>query len=189
MPEGMAKGVVTAVSAAAGMEPGPSAISVPRSVRQRCLPLIRPLKIWRSRAGSEAKSVRYSRRDLVRRIRMWEFNTTLRKGPSALFRFSVRKKLRLRKREIEHNHYYLFQINSHDDKKYVGGATLKITSNDGTEMELTTDEIGYAYFLTKEMHTYDIAGESVPDGYVLDKLEPETIGPQSGYVYVRLKAK
>ena len=84
---------------------------------------------------------------------------------------------------------YLFQINSHDDKKYVGGATLKITSDDGTEMELTTDEIGYAYFLTKEMHTYDIAVESVPDGYVLDKLEPETIGPQSGYVYVRLKAK
>ena len=57
------------------------------------------------------------------------------------------------------------------------------------ERELTTDESGYAYFLSNEMHTYDIAVVSVPDGYSLEKLDPKTVGPQSGYVTVQLKAK
>ena len=47
-----------------------SAISVPRLARQRCLPLIRPLKIWKSRARSAARSARCSRRSSGRRIRM-----------------------------------------------------------------------------------------------------------------------
>ena len=47
-----------------------SVISVPRSVRQRCLPLIKPLKIWRSRARNAARSAICSRRNSGRRIRM-----------------------------------------------------------------------------------------------------------------------
>ena len=83
----------------------------------------------------------------------------------------------------------LYQVNSHDGKEYVGGATLKFTSDDGTERELTTDEKGYAYFISKEMHTYDVAVTSVPDGYALEKLDPQTTGPLSGYVIVQMKAK
>ena len=84
---------------------------------------------------------------------------------------------------------HLYQINSHDGQKYVPGASVKITSDDGTEMELTTDELGYAYFLSDEMHTYDIAVLSVPDGYDLEKLDPKKFGPQSGYITVQMKAK
>ena len=83
----------------------------------------------------------------------------------------------------------LYQVNSHDGKEYVGGATLKFTSDDGTERELTTDEKGYAYFISNEMHTYDVAVVSVPDGYALEKLDPQTTGPLSGYVIVQMKAK
>ena len=84
---------------------------------------------------------------------------------------------------------YLYQVNSHDGQKYVGGAVVKITSDDGTERELTTDELGYAYFLSDELHTYDVSVVSVPDGYALDKLDPQKFGPQSGYITVQVKAK
>ena len=84
---------------------------------------------------------------------------------------------------------FLYQVNSHDGEKYVPGASVKITSDDGTERELTTDELGYAYFLSDEMHTYDAAVVSVPDGYALDKLDPQKFGPQSGYITVQVKAK
>ena len=66
---------------------------------------------------------------------------------------------------------------------------MKFTSDDGTERELTTDEKGYAYFISNEMHTYDVAVVSVPDGYALDKLDPQKFGPQSGYITVRVKVK
>ena len=84
---------------------------------------------------------------------------------------------------------FLYQVNSHDGEKYVPGASVKITSDDGTERELTTDELGYAYFLSDEMHTYDAAVVSVPDGYALDKLDPQKFGPQSGYITVQMKVK
>ena len=84
---------------------------------------------------------------------------------------------------------FLYQVNSHDGQKYVPGASVKITSDDGTERELTTDELGYAYFLSDEMHTYDVAVVSVPDGYALDKLDPQKFGPQSGYITVQMKVK
>lgn len=84
---------------------------------------------------------------------------------------------------------YIYQVSSHDGKAYVGGVVLNIKSDDGTEMELTTDETGYAYFLTKDMHTYEVDVASVPDGYSLEKLDPKTVGPQSGYITVKLKAK
>ena len=84
---------------------------------------------------------------------------------------------------------FLYQVNSHDGEKYVPGASVKITSDDGTERELTTDELGYAYFLSDEMHTYDVAVVSVPDGYALDKLDPQKFGPQSGYITVQMKVK
>ena len=83
----------------------------------------------------------------------------------------------------------IYQVTSHDTEKYVAGAVLKITSDDGTEMELTTDEKGYAYFLSNEKHTYDAAVVSVPDGYALDKLDPQKFGPQSGYITVQMKVK
>ena len=91
--------------------------------------------------------------------------------------------------EYDGSPVYLYQVNSHNGKEYVGGATLKFTSDDGTERELTTDEKGYAYFMANEMHTYDVAVVSVPDGYALEKLDPQTTGPQSGYVIVQMKAK
>jgi hypothetical protein len=84
---------------------------------------------------------------------------------------------------------YLYQVNSHDGKEYVGGVTLKFTSDDGTEREVTTDESGYAYFMTSGMHTYDVAVTSVPDGYSLEKLDSQKAGPQSGYTTVKLKVK
>ena len=77
----------------------------------------------------------------------------------------------------------------HDGKEYVGGVTLKFTSDDGTEREVTTDESGYAYFMTSGMHTYDVAVTSVPDGYSLEKLDSQKAGPQSGYTTVKLKVK
>ena len=84
---------------------------------------------------------------------------------------------------------YIYQVSSHDGKDYIGGATVNVTSDDGTEMELTTDEAGYAFFTAKEMHTYEVDVVSVPDGYSLEKLDPKTIGPQSGYITVKLKTK
>ena len=84
---------------------------------------------------------------------------------------------------------YLYQVNSHDGRNYVGGVTLKFASDDGTEREVTTDESGYAYFMTSEMHTYDVDVISVPDGYSLEKLDSQKAGPQSGYTTVKLKVK
>lgn len=83
----------------------------------------------------------------------------------------------------------IYQVTSHDTEKYVAGAVLKFTADDGTETELTTDESGYAYFLSNELHTYDVAVLSVPDGYDLEKLDPKKFGPQSGYITVQMKAK
>ena len=84
---------------------------------------------------------------------------------------------------------FMYTLNSHTGEEFMGGVTVKLIAEDGSETELTSEDDGLAVLKTNTGHTFKVTVVSTPDGWAVEKVSPETVGPQSGYITVQLKAK
>jgi len=80
---------------------------------------------------------------------------------------------------------YLYTLAPRADEEYVPGVTFKATSDDGSEIEATSGDDGFAYFVAREPHTYTIEVTGVPDGYKMPSSKG-TVGPLSEWVSLNL---
>ena len=80
---------------------------------------------------------------------------------------------------------YLYTIAPQSDEKYLPGVSFKATSDDGSEIELTSGADGIAYFVSREPHTYTIEVTGVPEGYKKPSSKG-TVGPLSEGISLNL---